>query len=188
MEKINQTFFKKPKRIIGHRLIFENATVVDAEFILGLRTDVSKCKFLSHTENNLEKQIKWLESYSKDDSQIYFIIKDFEFNNVGTVRLYDQQDSSFCWGSWIIKDKSPSFYAIESALIVYIFAKSLGFTDSHFDVRKDNISVWKFHEKFGAVRFNETDKDFYFKIGLNAIDISIAKYKRYIPNLIKIIT
>ena len=186
MKNSNPPFFFKPTQIIGHKLIFENATVKDAEFILSLRTDIIKSKFLSHTENDLEKQIKWLKSYSNDDSQIYFIIKDFELNKVGTVRLYDQQGSSFCWGSWIIKDKSPSFYAIESALMVYIFAKSLGFTESHFDVRKDNISVWKFHEKFGAIKQKETEEDCFYKIDLNAINTSINKYLRYIPSSIKI--
>ncbi len=186
MGKINQSYFIKPYRIISHKLIFENATVKDAKFILSLRTDLIKSKFLSNTENDLEKQIKWLESYSKDDSQIYFIIKDFELNKVGTVRLYDQQDSSFCWGSWIIKDKSPSFYAISSALMVYIFAKSLGFTESHFDVRKDNISVWKFHESFGAIRIKESDIDYFYKINSFAIDSSIKKYSRFLPQGIRV--
>jgi hypothetical protein len=183
----NQPIFIKPNKIVAHKLIFENATVDDAEFILSLRTNIIKSKFLSHTENDLEKQINWLNMYSKDDSQIYFIIKDFELNSVGTVRLYDQQGSSFCWGSWIIKDKSPPFYAIESALIVYTFAKSLGFTESHFDVRKENIPVLKFHEKFGAIRQKESEADYFYKINLNAINNSICKYSRHLPFGIKVI-
>ena len=186
MKKNHQPCFVKPNKIIGHKLIFENATINDAEFILSLRTDIIKSKFLSQTENDLEKQIKWLEFYTKDNSQIYFIIKDFELNTVGTVRLYDQQASSFCWGSWIIKDKSPSFYAIESALMVYIFAKSLGFTESHCDVRKENISVWKFHERFGAIRQSETSQDFFYKIDSLYIKNSLDKYSRYLPDGIKI--
>lgn len=187
MEKNHQPCFIKPDKIIGNKLIFENATINDAEFILSLRTDKKKGKFLSLTEADIEQQIKWLEAYSKDSSQIYFIIKDLESNKVGTVRLYDQRDSSFCWGSWIIKDGSPSCYSIESALMVYIFAKSLGFTESHFDVRKENISVWKFHERFGAEKDYETEKDFFYKIGLIAINNSINKYKRYLVNEIIIL-
>ena len=186
MKKNYQPCFIKPNKIIGHKLIFENATINDAEFILSLRTDVIKSRFLSHTQNDLDKQKKWLELYSKDDSQIYFVIKDLELNNVGTVRLYDQQGSSFCWGSWIIKDKSPSFYAIESALMVYIFAKSLGFSESHFDVRKENLSVCKFHERFGAINQKETETDYFYKINLNAINASINKYSKYLPHLIEV--
>lgn len=179
--------FIKPKQLIGYRLIFENAAVDDAEFILSLRTDKTKGKFLSYTEYDLQKQIKWLECYSKDHSQVYFIIKDLEFNKIGTVRLYDQQGNSFSWGSWIIKNGSPSYYSIESALMVYFFAKSLGFTESHFDVRKKNVSVWKFHERFGALRYKQTEKDFFYKIGLNSINNSIDKYKRYVLNGIHIV-
>jgi hypothetical protein len=187
MEKNYQPCFIKPNKIIGHKLIFENATINDAEFILSLRTDIIKGKFLSPTENDLGKQVKWLELYSKDESQIYFIIKDLESNNVGTVRLYDQQYDSFCWGSWIIKDGSPTYFSIESALIVYIFAKSLGFKESHFDVRKQNISVWKFHERFGALKQSETAQDFLYRLSNLAMLNSINRYSRYLPHGIKII-
>ena len=52
----------------------------------------------------------------------------------------------------VIREGSPSGYAVESALMVYQFAGavSLGFTRAHFDVRKGNESVWKFHERFGG--------------------------------------
>jgi hypothetical protein len=187
MEKNHQPCFIKPDKLIGNKLIFENATINDAEFILSLRRDKIKGKFLSYTENDLEQQIRWLEAYSKDNSQIYFIIKDLESNKVGTVRLYDQQGNSFCWGSWIVRDGSPIYYSIESALMVYFFAKSLGFTESHFDVRKENVSVWKFHERFGAERYKQTEKDFFYKIGLIAINNSINKYRRYLVNEIMIL-
>lgn len=186
MEKNHQPCFIKPDKIIGNKLIFENATINDAEFILSLRTDKKKGKFLSYTENDLHKQIRWLEAYLNDYSQIYFIIKDFKFNKVGTVRLYDQRGSSFCWGSWIIKDGSPSCYSIESALIVYIFAKALNFRKAHFDVRKSNISVWKFHEKFGAIKIGEVKDDYIYNIHMDAIDRSVKKYSKYLPKGIKI--
>jgi hypothetical protein len=84
-------------------------------------------------------------------------------------------------------DKSPSFYAIESALVVYIFAKSLGFKESHFDVRKQNISVWKFHERFGALKKSETAQDFLYRLSNLAMLNSINRYSRYLPHGIKII-
>jgi len=186
MNKIIKPCFVKPHKIFGHKLVFENATVDDAEFILGLRTDKIKSKFLSYTENDLQKQIRWLEAYSNDYSQIYFIIKDLQFNKVGTVRLYDQKGPSFCWGSWIIKYGSPSCYSIESALMVYIFAKTLNFREAHFDVRKSNISVWKFHEKFGAIKIGEVRDDYIYNIHMDAIDRSVKKYSKYLPKGIKI--
>ena len=96
--------------------------------------------------------------------------------------MYDIQNDSFCWGSWILKEGAASSYAIESALLVYHFALSLGFEKAHFDVRKGNESVWKFHERFGANKTAETADDFIYSISLEAIEHSLEKYKKYLPN------
>jgi hypothetical protein len=133
------------------------------------------------------KQILWLDMYEKDFSQVYFIIKDKFLNKIGTVRLYDIKNKSFSWGSWIIKDGSPFYYAIESALIVYSFAKFLGFTEAHFEVRKKNESVWKFHESFGAQRYRSSNNNFYYKINSYSIENSLNKYKKFLPNNINVV-
>ena len=107
--------------------MFRDACVSDAEFILSLRTDENKSRFLSATKNDLEAQKAWLIQYAAADDQAYFII---EFNDepIGTVRLYDAQQDSFCWGSWILKDGRPRQAAMESALMVYAYAVNhLGF-------------------------------------------------------------
>ena len=88
---------KKAKRVTGETLTFRNIECSDAEFILSLRTDENKSRYLSLTNNDLKEQFSWLETYAVDDSQAYFII---EFNNdpIGCVRLYDAKGDSFCWG------------------------------------------------------------------------------------------
>lgn len=51
---------------------------------------------------------------------------------------------------------------MESALTVYAYAVDhLGFTAAHFDVRRGNERVWKFHERFGAVRVDENEEDYF---------------------------
>ena len=173
---------KKPKKVIGKNIIFKNATKEDAAFILGLRTDPKKAKYISKTFNDLKQQKAWLQKYSKDSEQIYFIIFNRQNERIGTVRLYDPRNESFCWGSWILKDGTPSSYVIESVLLVYRFALSLGFKKAHFDVRKGNRSVCKFHERFGAKKVEENNNNFFYKISLDAIKISLEKYKKYLPN------
>jgi len=64
-------------------------------------------------------------------------------------------------------------YAIESALLVYHFALGLGFECAHFDVRKANESVWKFHERFGALKSSETELDYFYRISNAAIRQSL---------------
>lgn len=176
----------KPKAIIGDGLVFGDACVEDAAFILMLRTDAEKSQFLSHTSNDIGRQEAWLENYEQDQSQAYFIIKSKTGEKVGTVRMYDQVGDSFCWGSWILKQGTPSSYGIESALIVYKFALECGFRKAHFDVRKQNTSVWRFHERFGAIRVGETENDYLYIIGEGEIQKSLARYAKYLQRSIAI--
>lgn len=178
--------FVKPVKVIGKNMVFRNATTEDAEFILGLRTDPIKGKYLSATTADLDMQIAWLEKYKNDNSQVYFIIEDRHGERFGTIRLYDVRGDSFCWGSWILRDGRPSGFAMESALLVYQFALTLGFKNSHFDVRKENTSVWQFHERFGATRTNEEGEDYIYTISHDAIQNSFEKYKKYLNDDIEI--
>ncbi len=170
--------FNKPKAVIGQNLIFRNATINDAAFIVDLRTHEKKSKHISKTSNDLKRQEAWLEKYNHDCEQVYFIIQNKQDESVGTVRLYDIQDYSFCWGSWILKEDVPSSYAIESALLVYCFALSLGFERAHFEVRKGNVSVWRFHERFGAHKISETLENYLYSISYEAIRQSLKKYSK----------
>jgi RimJ/RimL family protein N-acetyltransferase len=178
--------FDKPKRIVGHRLHFRQARVSDAEFILALRTDEKLSEHLSKTPQDLSRQVAWLTRYQTDNTQAYFVIQNADLLDIGTVRLYDQIGNSFCWGSWIISHGQPSFVSIESALIVYRYALALGFERAHFDVRKANQAVWRFHERFGATRIAESDVDLFFEISNSAILNSMLKYERFLPKNISV--
>lgn len=172
---------RKASRVKGKTLAFRNATCSDTQFILSLRTDARKAKYLSPTANDLALQERWLADYDQDETQAYFMI---EHNHaaIGTVRLYDAQGDSFCWGSWIMSANAPAQAAIESALMVYAYAcDHLGFARAHFDVRKENSSVWKFHERFGAARTKETKLDYYYEISEQSIAASRKRYSRFLP-------
>lgn len=178
--------FLKAQKVIGHKLIMRNATVADASYIVALRTDEQKSRFISTTSVDVKPQEQWLEKYACDDKQIYFIIQNMEGGDIGTVRLYDQQADSFCWGSWIIQAGSASSSSIESALMVYHYALALGFQSAHFDVRKGNESVWKFHERFGAIKTGETAEDFHYSIAVSEITSSLSRYAKFLPSGIQI--
>jgi len=175
----------KCSRITGHRLIFRNAEVSDAQFILSLRVDEKKSRFLSKTDPDVVKQEGWLLGYKSSKGQAYFVIENSAGEKVGTVRMYDAQGQSFCWGSWLIVEGAPSSTAIESALIVYQYGLLLGFRAAHFDVRKGNKSVWQFHEKFGATRIGETEEDFLYSIGEAEIRESLHRYRKFLPSGIR---
>ena len=177
---------RKAARVVGKTLAFRNAGVQDAAFILSLRTDAEKSRYLSAVSGELAEQEAWLERYGAVDDQAYFIIEYLD-EPIGTVRLYDPQGDSFCWGSWILKNTRPSQAAMESALMVYAYGVDhLGFKAAHFDVRKGNERVWQFHERFGAHRTLETDLDYIYRIDAEAIATSRQRYRRYLDGSVSV--
>ena len=96
------------------------------------------------------------------------------------MRVYDLQPSSFCWGSWLIKENAPTTTAIESALLLYEFCfGELSYKKAHFDVRKGNVRVIAFHKRFGATVVEEDELNLYFNYSLeNYLKIK-QKYRRY---------
>jgi RimJ/RimL family protein N-acetyltransferase len=172
---------QKTALIKGKTLTFRDVNAEDADFILSLRTDQEKSQYLSTTSKDNSKQRLWLDRYSVADDEAYFIIE-FKGESIGTVRLYDAREDSFCWGSWILKAGSPKHAAIESALMVYAYAVDhLGFQEAHFDVRKGNESVWQFHERFGARRISETNRDYFYTLDFQSIKASCAHYSKFLP-------
>lgn len=177
---------KKVAYVHGDTLIFRNAGVEDAEFILSLRVDAEKSKYLSATSNDVEAQRQWLKNYAVSTGQAYFIIE-YDGQAIGTVRLYDAKGDSFCWGSWILKEGRPRQAAMESALMVYAFATDhLGFKACHFDVRKGNYRVIKFHERFGAVCVAESDLDYFFELSPFAIRNARLKYAEFLASTVRV--
>jgi len=163
-------------RTIQFRLV----TPEDTEFIHSLRVDPRKNQHLSPTTGGVEVQRTWLESYKRreaDEAEFYYVIETNDRASCGVVRLYDFQGPCFCWGSWILGGRAPRKAAIESAMLVYeIGFGPLGFTKSHFDVRRANERVWKFHERMGATRVCETDLDYFYRY-------PCADYSRVRPGL-----
>jgi RimJ/RimL family protein N-acetyltransferase len=128
-----------------------------------------------------------LLGYATRNNDAYFVIEDIVGVPLGTVRLYNSQEQSFCWGSWIVKDGAPQSIAIESALMVYAYAlDTLGFLSSHFQVNKENERVWKFHERFGATRITENEIEYKYIITNEAIRESMKRYGRYLPASLKV--
>jgi RimJ/RimL family protein N-acetyltransferase len=180
---------KKASRIVGKSLAFRDASTADAEFIYSLRSDKEKSRHLSTVGEGVSSQVQWLEMYAARTSEAYFIIEAVDASNgpLGTVRLYDAQGDSFCWGSWVLSKGAPGNAAIESALMVYAYAlEHLGFKNAHFQVHRENESVWKFHERFGATRSSEDDVQFHYALAHDDIVASMARYRRFLNNGITI--
>ena len=179
----DQPRLRKAHRIIGSRLVLRNAEVDDARFIWQLRRDPHRARHLSAVPDDPQAQVEWLQAYAQDDEQAYFMVTDANLGErLGTVRLYGSQGDAFSWGSWLLKPGVPAHFAIESALMVYHYARQLGFKSAYFTVRQDNTSVWRFHERFGARRVMAKAGQFEYALDADALACALQRYARYLPD------
>lgn len=170
---------KKEKILYSKSLILRDADEADAEFILKLRIDPIKSKFLNATSALIDDQIAWMRSYKDRNDQAYFIIEDKLSRKLGCIRMYNPTKTSFVWGSWLIIDGAAPNVALESALLIYSYARRLGFLTAKIDVRKDNVTVWKFHENiFGAVLVSESEIDRFYEVSKEEIDKRLKRYQK----------
>ena len=170
--------------IYGKNINMRTVTTEDAEFIYTMRQNQNKTKYLSTVTGTVDSQKEWIKNYKQreeEKKEFYFVIELKDEKKLGLVRMYDFQDDSFCWGSWLIKEDAPKTTAIESALQIYEFGfYNLGFEKSHFDVRKGNDKVIAFHKRFGAKIVDEDELDYFFNFEKSDFEITKEKYKRYL--------
>ncbi len=170
------------KYIESKNIILRDVEIQDAEFILSLRCNENKAKFLHKTKNDLKQQQEYIKNYKTKNDEWYFIIENKENELLGTVRIYDLIDNcDFCWGSWLIKDGAPTTTAITSAILLYEYAfYKLKFTKAHFDVRKENKRVRAFHERFGAKCIKEDEIDSFYIYSKEEYEKIRPKYLKFI--------
>lgn len=170
--------------IYGKNINMRTVALEDAEFIYTMRQNENKTKYLTKVTGSAESQKEWIKNYKireEEQQEFYFVIESKQDEKLGLVRLYDFQDESFCWGSWLIKEDAPKTTAIESALQIYEFGfYGLGFEKSHFDVRKGNEKVISFHKRFGAKIIDENELDYFFNFKKSDYEITKEKYRRYL--------
>jgi len=189
----DQPIIRPAARLVGNKLVLRDVERADAAYILSLRLDPKKSAHLSSVDPDVAAQEAWIERYRAGSGQAYFIIclKDEQGGAgepVGTVRLYNAIGDSFSWGSWIVADGAPAWVAIESALIVYRYALDhLGFRDAHFEVNRENRSVWTFHERFGARRVAADEVEYRFELDHDAIRAALQRYARFLPEPLEVV-
>ena len=172
--------------IHGTHIRLRSVEVSDADFILRLRVDERLNRFLSPVGDDLDHQVAWLQRYKRREQrgeEIYWMIEDLASRAVGTVRLYDfdETDRSFTWGSWILKAGNPPQYALESAIRIYDYGfYTLQFEAARIEVRKGNTGVIAFHKRFAAKPVGESDEKLYYR--LEAEDYAATR-RRYVDFL-----
>lgn len=141
----------------------------DASFIIDLRTDTKKSRFISSTNTDLQQQINWINDYKERESkgdEYYFIGIDENLEKFATYRIYNIKSDQAEIGSWVTK---PGYSKAQNSIKMDIIVKEfvfevLGFSKLNFQVRRENGSVVRYHNMFDPTILKETDKDFFFML------------------------
>lgn len=157
------TDFEITKYGVHCRLVNEN----DASFILKLRSDEKRSRYIHSTDNDVESQINWIRDYKIRESngvEYYFI---YEVDGVpfGVNRIYDMHDDHCTEGSWVCLPLEDSSKTIASALIIRdIIFEYFQFDYDLFNVSFGNNKVKKFHKISGATIIEESPIEYLFKL------------------------
>jgi hypothetical protein len=139
----------------------------DADFILKLRTDSTKSRFISKTDSDVDKQKKWIREYKKREEngdEFYFIASDNINIDFATYRIYNKKDDIIEIGSFISKplyNNPINIIKVDIIVKTFVFV-TLGFQKLNFEVRKENKSVVNYHKKFAPILIKEDELNYYF--------------------------
>jgi RimJ/RimL family protein N-acetyltransferase len=126
-------------------------TLEDAEFIVQLRSDPERTRFLHPVPLAVEAQRAYLKQYFDRENDYYFVIECHRDNSrEGLVGIYDVdlQERAGEWGRWILRPGSLA--AVESALRIYEAAfEHLHLEQIYSHTFLDNRSVVSFHDHCG---------------------------------------
>lgn len=147
-------------KIIGKYIILRCVEIEDAAFVLELRTDESKNKFIHSTENNLEKQQEWIRRQLDEKNDYYFVFEDKDENPIGLASIYNinqiQKEAEF--GRWI--SKGNALQNLESAILLHDFAfGELGLNEVYTRTMSTNKKVRGFWKRFGGNNVGDIEVD-----------------------------
>jgi RimJ/RimL family protein N-acetyltransferase len=128
--------------------------ITDAAFILELRTDPHRNRYIHRGATDLRSQQQWLEQYFRRVGDYYFVIENRGTSQPeGTVGIYDLDPvgGTAEWGRWIVR--SGSLAALESACLVYSAAFDLLDLEAVYcRTILENKSALAFQDSFGVER------------------------------------
>lgn len=154
------------ERVEGLNLALRLITTDDAAYVHALRTDPTYNEHLSEVRGGVNDQRRWIEAYKNREAQgleYYYVIERLDGERCGVVRLYDIDQDSFTWGSWILDQNKPPKAALESAVLSFgvgfqVLAKSI----AHIDVRIGNEKATAFYRRLGMSEVRSDERNLYF--------------------------
>lgn len=162
---------------INLRCVNEN----DAEFILKLRLDEEKNKFVNKVEDDIKKEREWIKWQREQEGDYFFnIIRKSDETLLGNVSIYniDEKAKMAELGRWM--SYGASIENVESILLAHDFAfEKLGMDCIYTKTLQDNKKVVSFWKHFGGTaesnKLIDGRKFYYNKITKDDYMLSIRK-------------
>lgn len=155
----------------------------DSSFIIALRTDSLKSRFISPTDLDIEKQKAWIREYKereKKGNEFYFVAVDQDNIEFATYRIYNKSENSIEIGSFVSKplyNKPINVIKVDIILKEFVFS-SLGYNQLNFEVRKENKSVINYHKKFNPDLIDEDELNYYFTLSKDSFLSTKSKFEK----------
>ncbi|MCT2563128.1 GNAT family N-acetyltransferase [Chryseobacterium herbae] len=139
----------------------------DASFIISIRNNEKKSRFISKTSPDVDAQKQWIQSYKEREQQqkeYYFIAFDENNEDFATYRVYKIDSGLPEIGSWVSK---PEYSNVKNSVKVDMAVKDfvlneLNFDTIQFEVRKQNTSVNSYHKMFKPELIRSDDENNYY--------------------------
>jgi RimJ/RimL family protein N-acetyltransferase len=126
----------------------------DADFMVRLRGDAARARFINRGATSVEAQRNWITDYLDRAGDYCFVIHRMDDGAPeGMVGLYDVQETtrSAEWGRWVLQPGSMA--AVESAMLVYQLGfERLRLASIHCRTASANAHVVSFHDSCGLAR------------------------------------
>lgn len=139
----------------------------DSEFIVKLRTDSLKSRFISKTNSDVQDQKRWIKEYKGREiigEEYYFVAIDENEVKFATYRIYNKTSKCIEIGSFVSKpdyDNPINVIKVDIILKSFVFT-TLDYKELIFEVRKENKTVVNYHKKFNPSLVKEDYLNFYF--------------------------
>jgi len=164
--------------------------VEDAEFILKLRTDPVKGRYIGRTDDTIFSQVNWIKNYKNREKlgEDYYFFYSFKGKPAGVNRIYNIHGTTFIHGSWIFSNEVPPFCSLAAAVIAREIAYeelNLTLEEDISGIHEDNSSVLEVSRilgvEFTGVRKSEEGDFLTGRLTKEAFENNKSKLLRIIP-------
>ncbi len=152
--------FHGEKYGLTYRFVNEN----DASFIVELRTDPIKSRYIGSTDGSVDKQKEWIRQYKEREHEgvDYYFIFFWGTIPAGVTRIYNIEDNHYIHGSWVFANNVPPFCSLAAAVIAREIAYDTLELEEEIDtsgIHEDNQGVLQVSRMMGVYFYGERESE-----------------------------